>query len=83
MAEKTVTSKRYNLLDVRELYVSGERIMVLICKEWNGYGRRRIEIGPWHNQNLRETAMILVPGDVILVHENTCGLVHNIEEIEY
>jgi hypothetical protein len=83
MKEKTTTSTRYNVLDVRELYISGERLVILICKEWNGYKRRRIEVGPWHSQKLREDAMMLAPGDVILVHDSSCGLVHTIEEIEY
>ena len=79
------TRTRYKVLDIRECIGDTSKPVVLICKEHGGYKRRRIEV--WNtDNNTYETALMLAPGDIILVHETYDGngqKDHRIDEIEY
>lgn len=82
-------TNRYKVLDVREEIGDSKKPIVLICQEFGGFARRRIEVYNYNWdpgwQKSYKTAQIIVPGDVILVHEsynkNGCGG-HVIEDIE-
>ena len=87
MSEDNITSTRYNVLDVRELVYSNnqnyqDHAIVLICKEWNKAGRRRITV--WDDDvKIFDVAKMLAPGDIILVHDRIANSVNTIVEIEY
>ena len=82
MEEKTIKATRYNVLDVRELaFADNSQCIILICKEWEHVRRRRIVV--WDdNEKAFDDAKMLVPGDIVLVHESICGFTSTIEEIE-
>lgn len=88
MEEKTMISKRYNVLDVREIFENNHRTIIMVCKEYDkdffNTKRRRIEISQTYSKTtLYEDARLIVPGDIILVHESVVNSVHTIDEIEY
>ncbi len=80
-------TNRYKVLDVRETLGDTNKPIVLICKDYTSVTRRRIEVWNFDGwSDAYEVAKMLVPGDIILVHEsynrNGNGK-HVIEEIEY
>lgn len=75
--DENIKTTRYKILDVRE---NCHHTIILICQEWNGYRRRRITLIDNHKPvEVYDDALLLAPGDVILVHETD----EKITEIEY
>ena len=88
MQEIKEISTRYKVLDIREEIGNNQKPIVLICQEhkddYRIGRRRRIEVYSF-DEKAYEDAKLIVPGDIILVHEsfNKNGFGgHIIEEIE-